>query len=47
MKNTAMYSYMHDLLGAKIMQVFDDGSERIWKEEADNLTGEGQKETEI
>ncbi len=45
MKNTAMYSYMHDLLGAKIMEVFDDGTERIWKDEADNLTGEGKKET--
>lgn len=46
MKNTAMYSYMHDLLGAKIMEVLDDGSERIWKEEADNLTGEEQRKPE-
>lgn len=46
MKNTAMYSYMHDLLGARIMEVFDDGSERIWKDEDDSIAGEGQKEPE-
>lgn len=43
MKNTAMYSYMHDLLGPRIMEVFDDGSERIWKEDEDSIGGGGDE----
>ena len=31
-KNTAMYSYMHDLLGAEVMEIFDKDKE-IWKGE--------------
>lgn len=45
-KNTAMYSYMHDLLGARIMEVFDDGSERIWKNEEDTIGENGTTETD-
>lgn len=44
MKNTAMYSYLHNMLGVEVMEVFDNGKERIWKGEEDSLQASYKEE---